>query len=329
MIITKQAKISYDNLPQNYSHDIIDFVNRLIQRKPNNRLGKNSIKELIEHPWFNDFNWDGLLKKNINSPYVINEIDNYDKKYCLANEKIGEDTLNRYKLILKEYSINDNFKLFNSVTIPEELKIVEFKKLEINNSNNKFPTSRNKKSHNINRDNYKSKSNLKNISFQDSEINKISISLFEMKTLKKLKRNISNLNETLNSIVKGKKNIFNLEKQLFNSKFSRNNSKFIKENTFNLTKNEKLYQNKNNNFNKSKSMSIINVNNEKKLPFIHLSIPKKKNGNEIFYNKLNQHINGDNKKRISKIYNNSIINKSLNSSRNFFFNKTIDKKSNY
>ena len=40
MIITKQAKITYEDLPENYSYDIIDFVNRLIQRKPSHRLGK-------------------------------------------------------------------------------------------------------------------------------------------------------------------------------------------------------------------------------------------------------------------------------------------------
>ena len=326
MIITKQAKIYSDDLPKNYSYDVIDFVNRLIQRKPNHRLGKNSINELIEHPWFNGFDWDNLLKKNINSPYVINEFDNYDKKYCLAYEKIGEETLNRYRIILNDCSIEENFKLFNSETIPEELKIIKFNKFDFNNSNKNFPTSRNKNYINIYQN--KSKSNLKAISSQDSEINKISNYLLETKTLKHLKRTISNLNGTINSTVRAQ-NAFNIEKNLFHSKFSRNNNRSINDNTFNMTRNEKLFQNKSNIFHKSKSMSIINVNNEKKLPFIHLSIPKKKNVNEFFYSKINQHMNGDIKKRISKIYNNSIINKSLNSSRIFFFNNTIDKKSNY
>ena len=326
MIITKQAKITYEDLPENYSYDIIDFVNRLIQRKPNNRLGKNSINELIEHPWFNNFDWDNLLKKRFDVPFVIHDIDNYDKKYCLANEKIGEETLNRYKIILNDYSIEENFKLFNSEIIPEELKIIQSNKLVINASNKNLPTSRNKNYNNIYHN--KSKSNLKEISSQDSEINKISNFLLETKTLKHLKRTINNLNGTINSTVRAQ-NVFNIEKNLFHSKFSRNNNRLINDNTFNMTKNEKLFQNKNKIFHKSKSMSIINVNNEKKLPFIHLSIPKKKNINEFFYSKINQHMKGDIKKRISKIYNNSIINKSLNSSRNFFFNNTIDKKSNY
>ena len=326
MIITKQAKITYEDLPENYSYDIIDFVNRLIQRKPSHRLGKNSINELIEHPWFNNFDWDNLLKKRFDVPFVIHDIDNYDKKYCLANEKIGEETLNRYKIILNDYSIEENFKLFNSEIIPEELKIIQSNKLVINASNKNLPTSRNKNYNNIYHN--KSKSNLKEISSQDSEINKISNFLLETKTLKHLKRTINNLNGTINSTVRAQ-NVFNIEKNLFHSKFSRNNNRLINDNTFNMTKNEKLFQNKNKIFHKSKSMSIINVNNEKKLPFIHLSIPKKKNINEFFYSKINQHMKGDIKKRISKIYNNSIINKSLNSSRNFFFNNTIDKKSNY
>jgi len=32
----------------------------MIQRKPENRLGKTGINELKEHPWFDNFPWDDL-----------------------------------------------------------------------------------------------------------------------------------------------------------------------------------------------------------------------------------------------------------------------------
>ena len=323
IIITKQAKITYEDLPENYSYDIIDFVNRLIQRKPSHRLGKNSINELIEHPWFNNFDWDNLLKKRFDVPFVIHDIDNYDKKYCLANEKIGEETLNRYKIILNDFSIEEKFKSFNSNVIPDELKVIQFKKIDTNTlNNNTLSKSRNKTNNNINNNKKKTKSNFKNISYQDNEINKISNVLFDSKSCKKLKRTVSNLNGN-NNIVNGQ-NILNIEKNLFNSRFARN--KLMNQNFFNLTNNEKLYPNKSKSNYKSKNMSIINLNIDKKLPYIHLSIPKKRNETSFFYKKLNQHMNGDIKKRINQIYNNSIIHKSLNSSRNFVFN-FIDKKS--
>ena len=43
-----------------------DFINNLIQRKPKNRLGKNGIKEVIEHSWFNGYDWNAMKnKKNL------------------------------------------------------------------------------------------------------------------------------------------------------------------------------------------------------------------------------------------------------------------------
>ena len=43
----------------------------MIQRKPVNRLGtENGIVEIKEHPWFKNFSWVQLLKKNISAPFI-------------------------------------------------------------------------------------------------------------------------------------------------------------------------------------------------------------------------------------------------------------------
>ena len=43
----------------------------MIQRKPAQRLGtQNGIIEIKDHPWFKNFPWIQLLKKNIASPFV-------------------------------------------------------------------------------------------------------------------------------------------------------------------------------------------------------------------------------------------------------------------
>jgi serine/threonine protein kinase len=67
LILTRQAEIEYEDLPEGFSNETADFINKLIQRKPKNRLGKDSINEVIGHPWFNGFDWDNANKKKIES----------------------------------------------------------------------------------------------------------------------------------------------------------------------------------------------------------------------------------------------------------------------
>ena len=39
-------------------------------RKPNNRLGINGPQEVKNHEWLVDFNWEGLLKKELEAPFI-------------------------------------------------------------------------------------------------------------------------------------------------------------------------------------------------------------------------------------------------------------------
>ena len=50
----------------------MDLINRLLIRKPENRIGHNGIEEIIEHPWFKSINWNKLEKKELPSPYLPN-----------------------------------------------------------------------------------------------------------------------------------------------------------------------------------------------------------------------------------------------------------------
>ena len=62
------------DLPDGWNHHVIDLVNRLLQRKPEQRLGYNGIEEIIGHPWFKNLNWKKLEKKELLSPYLPNVI---------------------------------------------------------------------------------------------------------------------------------------------------------------------------------------------------------------------------------------------------------------
>ena len=65
LILTRQAKIEPSDLPEGFSDDIADFINKLIQRKPKYRLGKDNINEVLNHPWLVDFDWENCFKKKI------------------------------------------------------------------------------------------------------------------------------------------------------------------------------------------------------------------------------------------------------------------------
>ena len=156
LILTQQAHIDYDELPNGYQDEAADFINQLIQRKPKNRLGRDSISEVINHPWLQGFDWEALKEKNLRAYYIPKEGDNFDKKYCLQSNKLGTETVERYKEITMEPNYNAIFKKFDCEKVPEELKFIETKIKfgeTTNNINNNICNSSNNSTASISRNN--------------------------------------------------------------------------------------------------------------------------------------------------------------------------------
>jgi len=63
-----QIQIKKSDLPEEWSLESADFINKMIQRKPVNRLGYNGIEELKSHPWLLNFPWQKLENHIIKSP---------------------------------------------------------------------------------------------------------------------------------------------------------------------------------------------------------------------------------------------------------------------
>ena len=55
-IISHQARIGVMDIPKGWNCDIIDFINSLLQKKINKRLGCNGINEIKAHILFKGFN---------------------------------------------------------------------------------------------------------------------------------------------------------------------------------------------------------------------------------------------------------------------------------
>ncbi|CAD8144574.1 unnamed protein product [Paramecium octaurelia] len=81
-VIAKQVQIKNSDIPAGWSLEAVDFANKLIQRKPANRLGVNGPEEVKTHQWFKDYCWDKLLDKQITAPYIPRE----DEMIQIANE---------------------------------------------------------------------------------------------------------------------------------------------------------------------------------------------------------------------------------------------------
>ena len=105
-MMAKQAMIKIEEIPDFWSEDAVDFINRLLMRKPEKRLGYKNIDELKSHPWLKHFPWKSLMDKKIEAPFIPEKKDNFDKKYCSSTDKIGVDTATRYE----QYKMSKNYQ---------------------------------------------------------------------------------------------------------------------------------------------------------------------------------------------------------------------------
>ena len=135
LIINKQAKIHKDEIPDDWSLEAVDFINKLLIRKAKNRLGYNGISELKNHNWMKDVNWENLELKKVDPPYVPKNIENFDKKYCEGEDEIGEETIERYQIYAQSDLFPDVFKnyTFCNLSYISNYHIKKLKKFKENN----------------------------------------------------------------------------------------------------------------------------------------------------------------------------------------------------
>ncbi|CAD8084293.1 unnamed protein product [Paramecium sonneborni] len=110
-ILTRQVQIKKSEVPNDWSIEGADFINKLIQRKPINRLGFKGPDEVKNHPWLRNFPWTKLLNKEIQSPYIPKEIDDnieYLNQISEDNES-QDDLIKENKILLKKNSVQNLF----------------------------------------------------------------------------------------------------------------------------------------------------------------------------------------------------------------------------
>ena len=224
-MLSKNVEITLNEIPNGWSEDAADFFNRLLQRKPECRLGYKGIWELKQHRWMKYFPWDKLINKELESPFIPEKKDNFDKKYCEAVESIDIETKIRYEKYKSDFEYDNLFKNFTYYGIITEN--------EENNKSNKENKERTMLSHSVSMKSFDV--------IRDININK------ENKDNNTQTNNIYS-NEDLNNNINGKRIFINLEKSdfQFNSKNNDSNNNYIDK------KNKYRYQ-------RDKIANVINI----------------------------------------------------------------------
>ena len=253
-MMVKNAQITLSEIPNGWSEEAADFFNKLLQRKPENRLGYKGIWELKQHRWMKFFPWDKLLNKELESPFIPEKKDNFDKKYCEANDTISIETKVRYEKYKNDVEYENcfsNFTYYGLITEKEEESIL-------------MNSSMSKKNHN-NNNNIKStdskeyEQDMSDIIFSNEETNKSNNFIYKNENVKELRKQNNN-----NMIKKSYKNFQNIstKKPTQNYSFTMKYNENYKGENNNKMKKEKM-QNLNylkNEINKKQSILLRNPN---------------------------------------------------------------------
>ena len=153
-ILSKEVQIKKHQLPEDFSEECMDFINKMIKRKQIERLGYKNIKKIFQHPWLLEVDFKNLYLQKIKSPLnlYVNDNGNYDLKNVNYNKFIHltNRTKMRYQKIIKNIEENNyNFKeyyfyfnefdLFDRKNTKITNKFINpHKKYENENENNKF-----------------------------------------------------------------------------------------------------------------------------------------------------------------------------------------------
>lgn len=84
------------DVPPGWSVEAADFINKLLRRKNKERLGKGGIIELKDHSWLRGIQWQDIYKKEVITPYVPKDGDNFDSNYCNRQDQIDKQAYDYY-----------------------------------------------------------------------------------------------------------------------------------------------------------------------------------------------------------------------------------------
>ena len=127
-MLIEQIDLLYEELPFGWNENFVNFTNLLLEIRIEERLGsKYGVKELKEHPWLYDINWDTLINKKIESPFISFILENnFDKSFCEKLDIPGRETLNRYRNYIDDNDFNNYFNGYSFIN--SQVEVLENRK---------------------------------------------------------------------------------------------------------------------------------------------------------------------------------------------------------
>ena len=340
LTMNEQIKNNYQDIDninsgENWSKESINFINNLLMRNPEERLGYKGINELKQHLWLKYYPWNLIKNKALPSPFIPSDSGNFDDKYCKGEDYIGEETKIRYVEILSKVNYDNCFKDFyysidGDNKRKNEMLLLSNKKEENNEIN---------KSININKDNNIRKNENKKIiekKIKNHENKKSNFILINF-----------NINNITNNNIEGKKvNNFYLKpknntKTIKNEKLKNILSQLMNQN-HKIIKSDLSILSSNNNHHRS--FSLLNNTNlktknirNKLIPYNNRLIQKypKKDLSNIYLLKIRNTKKIENKKKIhlntsknKKNKNEGLLSFSFKEKKNFDNYSRVIKKEN-
>ena len=322
-MLSKAVVIDEDNIASGWSQESADFINKLLERKENKRLGCNGgAKELMKHHWLKYYPWDELKSKTLLAPFIPDPKDNFDRNYCESIDKISEETKIRYeeiycsshykKIFVNFYFDTDEMKKIRKEKEEKEKEEKEKEKNKVIKEENNINNNMNKTSSidiNTNKNKYEKFNNVKYIqqrnninnsdgfNYSNNYINK------ENPNINKNKNQIDNVNyqqinnssnlNNLNNSIKNSNNINNINN---NSIKNIRVNKINNPNLNNLNQKKSLaYKKPLSHYNSTKEIySNSNIERYLKLKQSQLSSQKKINKNQNIYRQKKNNINNNN-----------------------------------
>lgn len=98
----------------NISEEAKDLILKFLSRNPKKRLGINGINEIKSHPFFAKIDFDQLLKRKIQAPFIPDikdkyDVNNFDKEFTGESTDQSDIPSQNLELIIKN---QDLFKEF-------------------------------------------------------------------------------------------------------------------------------------------------------------------------------------------------------------------------
>ena len=92
-------------MPEGWSLEAADFVNRCLLRKPERRLGFNGPDEVKSHCWFEDLDWEALSEKTLDAPFKPEQQgENFDKSKFIMEDLFHDEDPEKFQQTINSLS---------------------------------------------------------------------------------------------------------------------------------------------------------------------------------------------------------------------------------